>query len=65
MFAFTLDIMSLTDQLPPKEQIAERIDACRQELAALKRLYRAARAAEQADNARQRRTSNPKEARNG
>ncbi len=44
------------------EEIATRIIACREELAALKRLLRAVQAAQKADIARRRRTIATKEA---
>jgi len=46
--------------LPPPEEILNRIAACRDELAALKRLLRAAEAAAQAKAARDRRGSRPR-----
>jgi hypothetical protein len=55
--------MSDTTSLPLPDQIAARIQSCRQELAALRKLYRAAVAAKQADEARARRsdTAPPRE----
>jgi hypothetical protein len=47
--------MSEPITIPPTQDIEARIRSCREELAALKRLYRAAQAAEQAEAARQRR----------
>jgi hypothetical protein len=44
--------MATTTQFPPPETILERIRLCREELAELKRLLRAARAALKADQAR-------------
>jgi hypothetical protein len=41
--------------LPPPEEIAERIRACRQELASLRRLERLSRAAQSANLANERR----------
>jgi hypothetical protein len=46
-------------RLPSPEDIVERIRCCREELAALRRLLRAARAAVQAEDARKRRESEP------
>lgn len=40
--------------LPKPEEVMRRIVACREELAALRKLYRAAVAARQAEEARQR-----------
>src|SRR5688572_18717737 len=51
--ARTMDRMtSAIQNLPAPHEVAERIRACRAELAALKRLFRAAKAAEDADAAR-------------
>jgi hypothetical protein len=47
--------MSEPITLPPPDEIAERIRACREEMAALKKLQRMARAAQAAQNARERR----------
>ncbi len=44
--------MTGTAQLPQAAEIARRIDACRREIAALKKLHRAAKAAEEAAAAR-------------
>jgi hypothetical protein len=44
--------MSDTNTIPPPDQIAARMQSCRAELAALRKLYRAAIAAKQADEAR-------------
>jgi hypothetical protein len=41
--------------LPPPDEIAERIRACREELAALRKLQRLARTAQDARDARERR----------
>jgi hypothetical protein len=41
--------------LPKPGEVLERIKACRKELAALQRLFRAAKAAEEADDARKER----------
>jgi hypothetical protein len=46
-------------QIPSSEQIRVRMQACREELAALKRLLRAAEAAEQADKAHRHRQEVP------
>jgi hypothetical protein len=47
--------MDATLSLPTPDVIQERIAACRDELAALKKLLRAAKAASAADEARRRR----------
>ena len=54
--------MSRTDPIPLPAELAERIRACRDELAALRRLHRIALALRAADDARSRRaagTANP------
>ena len=45
--------MSKKFPIPSSQQIRARMQACREELTALKRLLRAAEAAEQAERARQ------------
>jgi hypothetical protein len=45
----------LTANLPPPQEIGRRIEACRDEIAALKKLLRLSVAARQADEARERR----------
>lgn len=47
--------MTTANQLPTAEEIARRIDACRREIAALKKLHRAAKAAQEADEAKRER----------
>jgi hypothetical protein len=47
--------MSDTATLPSPDQIAVRMQLCRQELKALRKLYRAAVASKQADDARAKR----------
>jgi hypothetical protein len=47
------------ESLPPPEIVIARIEACRDELAALKRLLRASQAAAQAEEARRRRQESP------
>ncbi|HUY37162.1 MAG TPA: hypothetical protein VMV69_30910 [Pirellulales bacterium] len=54
--------MRPTAHLPPSNDIRRRIEACRDEIAALKRLHRAAQAAEQADAARASRVARTREA---
>jgi hypothetical protein len=49
--------MKATITLPAPEQVIERIEACREELAALKKLLRASVAARTAQQARQRRVA--------
>ena len=49
-------VMSESTNLPAPDQIAARMKSCRQELDALRRLYRVAVAARQADEARARRS---------
>jgi hypothetical protein len=44
------------ETLPPPEHVIEQIEACRDELEALKRLLRASQAAKRAGDARRRRT---------
>jgi hypothetical protein len=58
--------MSDTIVLPPPDELEARIRACREELAALKRLRRLALAAQTARDARERRPAlTPKETRRG
>lgn len=45
----------LTNRLPPPDQIAQRIEACQEELAALRKLLRVSLTAHKAEQARQRR----------
>jgi hypothetical protein len=45
----------VTNQLPKPEEILARIKSCREETAALKKLLRASRAAQQAEVARKER----------
>jgi hypothetical protein len=54
--------MDAIENLPPPEIIQERISACRDELAALKKLLRASEAAKAAREARKRREAAGKEA---
>jgi hypothetical protein len=44
-----------TIQIPPPEELLARAQACREELAALKKLYRLSEAAAKAEEARRRR----------
>jgi hypothetical protein len=54
--------MNTAHSFPPPAQILERIRACRQEIAALKQILRAAQAAERAEEARRRREAREQEA---
>jgi hypothetical protein len=53
--------MITTLRFPPPAQILERIRACREEIAALKQILRAAQAAERAEEARRRRETREQE----
>ena len=51
---------TVLSELPPPREIARRIDSCREELAALRKLLRISLAAQKADQARDRRKAAPK-----
>jgi hypothetical protein len=47
-----MNVEPLTHSLPPVDQLAARIELCRQEMAELKKLYHAALAVKKAQEAR-------------
>jgi hypothetical protein len=51
----SVEIVPLTHQLPAPEEISRRIEACQEELAALRKLLRVSITAHKADQARKRR----------
>jgi hypothetical protein len=51
----SVDTIPLTDKLPTPQEIGRRIEACQEELAALRKLLRVSVTAHKAERARQRR----------
>jgi hypothetical protein len=51
----SVETISLTDKLPPPHEIGRRIEACQEELSALRKLLRLSVTAQKAEQARYRR----------